>query len=137
MLDITKAEAARLRADADGRFTLVVLRPANIAGLIEASGAGDAVAWQTLRAGNAFLERCRAGATFCACCGGALAGKMGAIILYRPSRDDAREAVALGLCRDCAAERTEQEIGAVAIESLRAAFPELVELGDAAAAGRA
>ena len=65
MLDITKAEAARLRADADGRFTLVVLRPADIAGLIEAADGGDVVAWQTLRTGNAFLERCRAGATFC------------------------------------------------------------------------
>ncbi len=62
---------------------------------------------------------------------------MGATILYRPSRDDAREAVALGLCRDCAAGRTEQEIGAAAIEGLRGAFPELAELGDAAAAGGA
>lgn len=137
MLDITKAEAARLRADADGRFTLVVLRPADIAGLIEAADGGNVVAWQTLRTGNAFLERCRVGATFCSCCGGGLAGKMGVIILYRPSRDDAREAVALGLCRDCTVGRTEQEIGAVAIERLCGAFPELAELGDAAAAGRA
>ncbi len=75
MPDITKAEAARLRADADGRFTLVVLRPADIAGLIEAADGGDVVAWQTLRTGNAFIERCRAGATFCSCCGAGLAGK--------------------------------------------------------------
>ena len=62
MLDITKAEA-RACAPMPTGFMLVVPRPADISGLIEAAGAGDAAARQTFTPAT-LLDAAGAGATF-------------------------------------------------------------------------
>lgn len=123
------AGCRRLHAEGAGRMALTIVRPASAAALLDADAAGDADSAKTLHAVDMFLDSCRVGATLCLRCPRPLTMRnAAAMILVQALRDDASEALMFGVCRRCAAGRTERGLATTAIWKLRQIFPDLREL---------
>lgn len=122
------AGCERVRAAGRGRFAIEVVRPGSAGALAFAAAAGDDVAARILRGVEDFLGRCGPCRTLCLHCPRRLR-PCAAVILLRPLCVAPREAMTFGLCRGCAAGRSDQDIGTLALDALRRGlFYDLSEL---------
>ncbi len=118
---------AGLRSEADGVVELVVLRPADAAGVLADAMAGDARAYgiaTALRDIIALVEHARSGTPkVCVSCSQPLRREGFAVGLVMPTTENPGHVLGLGVCRRCAKSRV--DVTAKLMKAVRATWPDV------------